>query len=354
MPSNSESKVTLPLQVVIWVCMNSTFSQPSIVQEIKYLVNGFCIVEEHKPYKNKIFLKIRLKANKKSHNMFRKNLSDNKIAYIRSSDGIKRNVFPASTMSDIYSLGFEFVSNIYKKPYEEPHICSWDLVYKTINRPNHGMLNALRKMSMVEHVAPLFGFTNTNYTSKIYIFLMKFAMLFGVVGRESECGFTNNKEAYQRYREKSCEIFEDFMFSNVFYNSVIGISQVTNYMIDYVVIALRLMHSPTKHQTTLVNKMKLVLETCHNLDLFRCSNHTRMKTFHKDLLLKISMGNAHMVPRLMEFSCKAIKTTHDRMMSSFEGISVIDYYQPHGESFEKLSSNHEEALKVIQGVWKNF
>lgn len=152
----------------------------------------------------------------------------------------------------------------YSKPYPplKKEANSMDHVAKFgIERPNHGLANAMRKACLVDvilkDVSP--AMLKNDF---LFVTTMQVAMLFESVGRESEAGY--RAPEYQRYRDISCKKYSAFAKD-------CGLEGWQDCE-----AALRGMFSTTKQTDATsspdrVAKVQAVFEIAHNLDMMRCT-----------------------------------------------------------------------------------
>jgi hypothetical protein len=93
-----------------------------------------------------------------------------------------------------------------------------------VHRPNHGMADALRKAMLVPHVleAYLTNYETSSYFSGEFtkdafgsmlpseILAMQLAMIFEVAGRDSDIGFSDHPDSFQRFHRASCNAYKQF------------------------------------------------------------------------------------------------------------------------------------------------
>ena len=101
--------------------------------------------------------------------------------------------------------------------YQEHQV---DLGSMVVQRPNHGLANALRKAALVPHVAAAYRIEYGQYesTTDLGSFDFEFAvlrammqgMVYSVAGRKSEAGFRDDKGAYLKYKQDSINLFTEF------------------------------------------------------------------------------------------------------------------------------------------------
>lgn len=129
-----------------------------------------------------------------------------------------------------------------------------------VERPNHGLANAVRKAILVEAVVK--ELPPPEATSDI-VLTMQVAMLFEVVGRESEVGHSDSPENYKRYRAASRQAFYDYAQE----------TQLQGYENCYSAMA----NMFTGVGSGLTAHVRDVFEICHDLDLMRCTYEMKPK-----------------------------------------------------------------------------
>jgi hypothetical protein len=111
----------------------------------------------------------------------------------------------------------------YRQPYPQPQEGASDALYPDLNaeagveRPNHGLANALRKACL----APLLAAARSRHGQSgadglepadfafepPMVLAMQVALLFEVCGRQSDIGFNDDPDAFMEYHTASCEAF---------------------------------------------------------------------------------------------------------------------------------------------------
>ena len=102
------------------------------------------------------------------------------------------------------------------------------------------------------------------------VLAMQIAMVFSVVGRQSELGFTDNQEAHTRYRNASVEALKSYL-------SRMPAGLISPRAQEAVLRALLHMSNPrVKAEGALGASMQQCIGTTHALDLFRCKDPAGM------------------------------------------------------------------------------
>jgi len=122
---------------------------------------------------------------------------------------------PPQTREEYFSLAARHVLNeFFVRAYTGPaEYADHDAVYG-VERPNHGLCNALRKAFLVPVVADLYHDKQSIGEVDIsagHVFGMQLAMLFEVVGRESDMGYDDDPNQFMEYHQRSHKAFTDFM-----------------------------------------------------------------------------------------------------------------------------------------------
>jgi len=166
---------------------------------------------------------------------------------------------------------------------------------------------------------------------------MQVAMLFEVCGRQSDIGFNDDPgppNAFMQYHAASCAAFKAYATpANGF--------DPTDATVCF--DALERMYMNPKTATSA--PVKRVLETCHDLDLFRCYGGDRMEDKVKKLAaLVVSTDVADLLALSAE---QAIAATGDRLMYS----RSMDTRQYDAAAFPICSKQPKECLDAIMGVF---
>lgn len=149
-------------------------------------------------------------------------ISADEIDLITSVNGLMKNLGleshgPSGLIKKVSSLvdngllkAIQFVDSEYlNKPYSNTsYTADWSLDTNLgiINRPNHGLNHTLRVLALV----PVVANACQQDLSKEEIKKIQLASLFFVVGRENDCGYSDNPALYLSYRKKSAEAFKEY------------------------------------------------------------------------------------------------------------------------------------------------
>ena len=231
----------------------------------------------------------------------------------------------------------------YSKPYKVPTLAKededcWymdlDAVHG-IERPNHGLANAMRKAALVRPVvkAYLDHYTGGAYGSFAFseaeLLAMEVALLFEVCGRETDIGFNDNSAIFMGYHEASCKAFAEYTASCTHLNSTAAAICLEG---------LECMYMDPKSKRC--EPFKHILETCHDLDLCRCYDPSKMT--RKLNALARDVGQ----PECDKLACTAeaaILATGDRLIFSPSGGGGRDYVK---NAFVECSLKPPACLKA--------
>lgn len=209
----------------------------------------------------------------------------------------------------------------YSKPYDQPDpnqpsCFSMDIdPVHGVQRPNHGLANAVRKAACVPLVADLYN-QHYNASRKGALFqkedfefteeeieAMQIAMLFEVSGRKSDIGFSDDTKVYLRYHKKSCENFREYAEST-------GIRHDTK---NECLKGLENMYCKPEGPKPKWWAKRRVFEVCHDLDLFRCYDAGKMEPKLDQLGEEVTPEAVNM---LVDRVLSAILSTGDRLVWS--------------------------------------
>ena len=140
-----------------------------------------------------------------------------------------------------------------------------------IERPNHGLANGLRKAALVRPVAKAYldHYTGGAYGSFAFseaeLLAMEVALLFEVSGRETDIGFNDNSAVFMGYHEASCKAFAEYTASCAHLDPTAAAICLEG---------LERMYMEPKSERSV--PFKHMFETCHDLDLCRCYDPSKM------------------------------------------------------------------------------
>jgi len=232
----------------------------------------------------------------------------------------------------------------YNKAYPTEAVQHGDseAVFGMVERPNHGLANAVRKAAYVPHVADFFKmfYRGTDFVKSDFdfkssvIFGMQLTMLFEVAGRESEVSYEKDPIAYGRYHNASCDAFQTYIEKHV------PKKFLSTEERNMCVVAFRQMHmSPSDKPATAAAQR--ILEVCHDLDMSRCKSEKYMASKIKNLKIQIGTGPT---TDLLCFVEECIRATGDRLIHSFCKTSTQDYQNP---PFADCSMCYDACKKTV-------
>ena len=219
----------------------------------------------------------------------------------------------------------------YSKPYDEPENSQNDLYVdlpeqSRVHRPNHGLCHALRKALLVPRVAAALGWDDISPHS---VFAIQVTLLFQVVGRRSEVGFSTNPNAHNRYSKNSRKALRDYnaktslMETNRLVQCLEGLKQIYSY-------------------SGSSNRYSQVFKYCHQLELFRCHGKMKMKPRMQGLRGKVGDEQAM---KLQKCALNAIRRTGDRLMCG--GTGHWDSTKGYSSEFGELSHHADQCMHAI-------
>lgn len=206
-----------------------------------------------------------------------------------------------------------------------------------INRPNHALAHTLRVANYAPYVIEsLFNNAKNDVEKNAYKNLqhdltkLQIALLFAVVGRENDWGFSDNSAAYMKFRRNSAEAFKKYV-------KTLNPPLFTAQEIDVYHQALIDLGNPDKQ-----DHITKVMTTCHQLDLPRCYFSDQWPDVAKKL--KGNLGDDF--DALLSYALHCLKNTGDRIMAQptkeFKDISIYNE-----ATFAKTSADPLECLQAI-------
>ena len=197
-----------------------------------------------------------------------------------------------------------------------------------VERPNHGLANAVRKAVMIAPVSN--AYCSAHGIQEIdlpQIETMQAAMLFEVSGRQSDIGFKDHRASYNRYKKASCTAFKE-------YASLQKMSGM-----DACAEALEHMYMNSTHP-----HVRDIFEIVHDLDLIRCIDESSI-TSKIDASSDVKGLGQAITKGMLLVSEKAIQATGDRLMYSPSGGTLCmsrDKYL-----FPKCSTDAAACLQAV-------
>ena len=158
--------------------------------------------------------------------------------------------------ADLLSAATHVFESYYSRPYDTPSANAPAAFYVDlepvhgVERPNHGLANAIRKAILVLEVAAALKATSPSIDfSPSMLHTMQVAMLFEVTCRKSEIGFNDDPGVYMQYHDASCAAFNAYAMDNTLEGRATCLE------------ALECMYMTPK--TAASEPVKLVFEVCH-------------------------------------------------------------------------------------------
>jgi serine/threonine protein kinase len=197
-----------------------------------------------------------------------------------------------------------------------------------VERPNHGLANAVRKAALIPSVAKAFATaTNTIEMSESMLRVMQVAIIFETSARKSDIGYSDSNDVFLGYHHASCAAFEDY-----------ARSRFDDAAVTICLEALQRMYMDPISKRSIA--IKQVFEACHDLDLCRCYSDVKMNA--KIELLGAKLGQ-HVARELAAAAERAVVATGDRLLFSIISGNTVEYNE---EVFPGCSSNAMECFDL--------
>ena len=219
-----------------------------------------------------------------------------------------------------------------------------------VERPNHGLANAVRKAFLGKHLVSEYRthYVGTSWSKQDFdnvmenhLVVMQIALLFETCCRESEIGFGDDQETYAKYRKASCEAFDNFAKSKS-----MSSRQARVCLVALEHMYMQLNAPETYHidpaDATILQITKHIFEMSHDLDLCRCTFKSKMDEHLKSLKRDVGTQRMEAIAACVE---QAILVTGDRLMySPTQGIERG--YHP--KDFFTYSTDVVKCLNVVE------
>ncbi|MBS0357817.1 MAG: protein kinase [Proteobacteria bacterium] len=236
----------------------------------------------------------------------------------------------AITYINLYAAACYVYENYLSKPYtDETNRMDWDYRYqdKIVERPNHGLAHALRKVFYVPKIIEcyieykgLYGKDKIELRRSVHE--IQLALLFYVVGRENETDGSNNLTLYTKFRRQSINAFEQYVKEA---GIALGKEKLTSYK--------EAMYGNKSHESAIMTIAHLLdLMRCLELDVFESIYKTRIEPHIGTLNCKI----------LLEYVEVCLQKTGSRIYGS-ENQRGYD-----GPRFVKASLSVKECMLAIR------
>ena len=264
-----------------------------------------------------------------------------KCRYIHVSPKWPLELFTQHVMDEVFKGGDYAFKNFYSKPYEkmpadfegQSFVYYCDFNPKCgVQRPNHSLANAMRKAALVPVLCKAFKYQKALDEPELLIAMMV-GMIFEVVGRESDIGFSDAKKTYQRYHHASVKAYESYVSNQLPSN------KYSNRVRD----ALSCMYMDPKTEES--EPIQEIFEKAHDLDLFRCYPEDMMTKRIEGLIQRLRSVEEAM--SLVVLAETAIDRTGDRIFCSMTGLRERERYI--GERFSKASKDAATCFRMITG-----
>ena len=259
---------------------------------------------------------------------------------------LKPILLSPAVRSAILAAGKYAYDHYYSKPFlpmpatfkglEWDYYMDWDSLLLTngteVQRPNHNLVSAMRKAVLVFPVSEALDWKPSESES----IAMAVAMVFEVVGRESEIGFNDDKELFLSYKRKSLAAYQAYgeraaePWSSVVPDALEG---------------LHSMYYEPHEPSSRAARMQDVFEIVHELDLFRC--YSADKLMEKLDGIEDRVG-PEACDELVLRAENQIVATRDRLVYSLMGNRVRDDYDK--TIFPRCSRNAEFCLTTLENM----
>ncbi|MCE5319048.1 MAG: SidE phosphodiesterase domain-containing protein [Parachlamydia sp.] len=216
-----------------------------------------------------------------------------------------------------------------------------------VERPNHNLSHILRKTICAPHVVSVFklngiitcSINNVTYYLKEELENLQVALLFSVVGRESEVSFKDDSVKYAQYRQRSADAYHNFIIANreknPHYQKLIQTNKVDFYRL--------LIHKP---QGSCI--LRRIFRICHSLDLMRCYTEPEYTENLKNIKTDLASGSgkedqmAYWVDELRKYAIRCLAATGE------QNLTLGNKRNP--ELFVSCSFNAKICLNALQQV----
>ncbi|MDR3490866.1 MAG: SidE phosphodiesterase domain-containing protein [Gammaproteobacteria bacterium] len=238
------------------------------------------------------------------------------------------------------------------KPFKDSHLCSSDLKYQDVERPNHGLAHTMRTIIYLDAVIDFFvKHAVTKEEREVLNTLsseerekLKIVLAFYVTGRQSEVSWLTHANDTLRYRDASIQFLKKYVKNDSNWTSedIEKYSKLLEYHKE---------KSGDLKQDTLYN----VVLIAHKFDLARCYNASQMNQIMN--LCFPNGGNDHEVAKsdwikLKKWSIERIKATGDRLFNHVnkEGEYVADNQSYDDTKFIPASKDPLACHKILSDI----
>jgi len=259
---------------------------------------------------------------------------------------LKSITLSSTFRSAILAAGKHAYDHYYSKPYQPmpptfegldwDYYMDWDPLILSngtkVHRPNHNLVSAMRKAVLVLAVCDELGWKPSESES----IAMAVAVIFEVVGRESEIGFNDDRELFLSYKNTSLAAYQAYgeraaaPWSSAVPDAVEG---------------LRSMYYEPRKPSSLAARMQDVFEIVHELDLFRCWSEDKLMEKIDSIEEHVGSEACHALILRAE---NQIVATRDRLVYSLMGNRVRDDYDK--TIFPRCSRDPEFCLKTLENM----
>lgn len=220
----------------------------------------------------------------------------------------------------------------------------WDWSYQAgggdvIFRPNHGLAHSARGALYAPTVIDYYQQHAQKDKEKFQltpeeIEKIQIALLFRVTGRENECGFSDDPDAYRKYQEAHAKYFRQFCKDNPDIFSKEEIEQYAMVLQSYA-------------RPDALDPISLIFKTCHNLDLLRVRDPNGM---NRELAAPVQALGQEKVAELMEYANHCLQATGNRILygNPIINSAAVDDYNP--ILFMPASTNVPHCFDLISSV----
>ena len=229
-----------------------------------------------------------------------------------------------------------------RPPKDKEHIQDywqdWEPEFKgdaslAVQRPNHGIANALRKATLMPKVVAAYRQANPAAFPDGFDFspgmqeAMQLTLLFATCGRESDISGSTDPDAYRAYRKASRDAFDSY-----------ATGRIADDLRNCCTAALESMFRKT-HSSSVAR----VFEVCHELDLFRCVDNLATKIARIKSELPTTAAES-----LMRLAEDQIRSTGDRLLFSPTGRGTRD--DRDRTLFSRCSRQPDKCLQALEAL----
>jgi hypothetical protein len=205
----------------------------------------------------------------------------------------------------------------------------YDWEFKSVHRPNHGLVHTLRTMAYVPFVVKYLKECYPKFAGDAVlnaIPVIQLGMLFFVAGRENEAGSRDDAVAYERFRHNSAKAYRNYL--SLFSIPLSGFEQrVADAICN------------CEFETSAVH---CVMRIAHDVDCLRCQIPTIYDAICSPFPKYISLVNTVKL-RLLVLECTLV--TGDRIFGDNANLRTYD-----PDRFVECSKNVQSCIDAIESA----